>query len=100
MQAQRSLKSCTEETSSAFMQASFGLLCCAFLEGEQTKLCVVRKDTCDKADHQTDECISGNEIELRLRLRSSSLPGGRHWALAVEAVDDGQLGKIAEEALR
>ena len=58
------------------------------------------KPTSDEAHDKTDEGIRGNEVELRLRRAAGGLQGGGRRALAVEAVDDGQLGQVAEEALR
>ena len=55
--------------------------------------------TCDKADDKADESVCGDKVELRLRGAAGGLQGSGRWALAVEAVDDGQLGQVAEEAL-
>ena len=58
--------------------------------------------TRDKADGQADERVGRHKVELRLGLRApGGLPGsGRgRGALAVQAVDDRELRKVAEEAL-
>ena len=60
---------------------------------------VGRQDTCDQAHSQFDKRVNSHIVEHRLRLGTGriGLPGLH--ARAVEAMDDSQLGHVAEEAL-
>ena len=65
-----------------------------------TRLGGASQATCDKADDQADERIRGHKVELRLGRGARGRQACGRGALAVEAVGDGQLRQVAEEALR